>query len=367
MDNKSRSFRFNMILLFGFSTLCSGTITYLIYKFLQFYYHTTKYEDPLTKYRYMIKEIGDVNFFLLLFIPLSFSFFFLFTKRYSRYFQEISRGIHQLANGEFSNPIVIRSGDEFERIARDIRQASEKLQQATERGDYAENSKEQLVLNLAHDLRTPLTSVLGYLDYILRGDGLTEEQIKHYTGIAYAKSRRLEKLIDELFEIARMNYGKPTIDKQWIDLSELLVQLNEEVHPALEKNNLATRLHVTPHVTIRGDGEQLMRVFENLLTNAIRYGKDGKYVDIHCRLDGETAAVQVINHGHCIPAEQLPFIFDMFYTGDKARTERKDGTGIGLFIAKNIVEQHKGTITAQSDGIRTVFEVRFPIDAAVSE
>jgi len=364
MVNRSRSFRFNMILLFGLSTLCSGTITYIIYKFLQFYYHTTKMEDPLTKYRNMIRDIGDVNFFLLLFIPLSFYFFYLFTKRYSHYFREISRGIHQLANGEFNNHISIQSNDEFEQIARDIRQASEKLQQAMERGDYAENSKEQLVLNLAHDLRTPLTSVLGYLDYILRGDGLTDDQVKHYTSIAYTKSRRLEKLIDELFEITRMNYGKLTMDKQSIDLSELLVQLNEEVYPALESNNLATRLHVTPHVTIQGDGEQLMRVFENLLTNAIRYGKEGQYVDIHCRVEGEVAVVQVMNYGHCIPAEQLPFIFDMFYTGDKARTERKDGTGIGLFIAKNIVEQHRGTITAQSDAIRTVFEVRFPQIAA---
>lgn len=363
MDNLTRSFRFNMILLFGLSTLCSGTITYVIYKFLQFYYHSTNFEDPLTRYRLLIKEIGDVNFFLLIFIPLSLAFFFLFTKRYSYYFQEISRGIRQLANGEFSKPVDIRSGDEFEWIARDIQQAGHKLQQATERGDYAENSKEQLVLNLAHDLRTPLTSVLGYLDYVIRGDGLSEEQIKHYTGIAYAKSRRLEKLIDELFEITRMNYGKLTLDKQWIDISELLVQLNEEIHPALEKNGLVTRLFVTPHVMIRGDGEQLMRVFENLLTNTIRYGKDGKYVDLHCGSDGETATVQVINYGHCIPAEQLPYIFDMFYTGDKARTERKDGNGIGLFIAKNIVEQHGGTITAQSDNIRTVFEVRLPISS----
>lgn len=358
MGNLTRSFRFNMILLFGFSTLCSGTVTYIIYKILQFYYHTTKYEGPLTPLRYWIREIGDVNFFLLLFIPLSFYFFYLFTKRYSYYFSEISRGIRHLANGEFHPRIDIQSHDEFEDIARDIHLAGEKLQQALERGDYAENSKEQLVLNLAHDLRTPLTSVLGYLDYIVRGEGLTEEQIKHYTGIAYAKSQRLERLIDELFEIARMNYGKLKLDMQPIDLGELLVQLNEEVYPALEKSNLATRLYVTPHVTIQGDGELLVRVFENLLTNAIRYGEDGKYVDIHCTADEGAAVVQVINYGHVIPEDELPFIFDMFYTGDKARTERKDGTGIGLFIAKNIVEQHGGALTARSDSVRTVFEVR---------
>ncbi|WP_010268266.1 sensor histidine kinase [Paenibacillus senegalensis] len=360
MANKIRSFRFKMIQLFALSTLCSGAITFLIFKVFQLYYHTTKYEDPTTKIRYFMREIGDLNFFLIIFIPLSFYFFFLLTKRYSLYFHEISRGINQLANGDFNSKINIRSNDEFENIARDINLASEKLKQALERGDFAENSKEQLVLNLAHDLRTPLTSVLGYLDFILQDDNLTNEQVKHYTGIAFSKSQRLEKLIDELFEIARMNYGQLKMNKQPIDLSELLIQLNEELYPALERSNLTTRLHVTPHVTIWGDGELLARVFENLLTNAIRYGKDGQYIDIHCTVEAENAAVQVINYGHSIPPEELPYIFDMFYTVDKARTGREGSSGIGLFIAKNIVEQHQGTISAQSDPVRTLFEVRLP-------
>ncbi|UUZ82083.1 HAMP domain-containing histidine kinase [Paenibacillus sp. P26] len=128
----------------------------------------------------------------------------------------------------------------------------------------------------------------------------------------------------------------------------------------MEKNNLTTRLNVTPHVTIWGDGELLARVFENLLTNAIRYGKDGQYIDIDCHPDAEDAVVRVINYGNYIPPEESPYIFDMFYTGDKARTQREESSGIGLFIAKNIVEQHQGTITAQSDRIHTLFEVRIP-------
>ena len=122
-------------------------------------------------------------------------------------------------------------------IAEDINMASEKLQKAVERGDFAENSKDQLVLNLAHDLRTPLTSVIGYLDFILEDDQLSQEQMIHYTTIAFTKSQRLEKLIDELFEITRMNYGMMTIEKKPIDLSELLIQLNEEFYPVFEKNN----------------------------------------------------------------------------------------------------------------------------------
>ncbi|SFE71223.1 Signal transduction histidine kinase [Paenibacillus algorifonticola] len=360
MAKMIRSFRFKMIQLFGLSMFFSAAITFMLYKALQIYYYTTKFESPSTKIRYFIRDIGDVNFFLLFFIPLSILFFFLFTKRYAAYFNEISSGINQLANGNFNSRISIPSNDEFGDVARDINLASEKLQQALERGDFAENSKEQLVLNLAHDLRTPLTSVLGYLDFILQDDQLTAEQIKHYTSIAYTKSQRLEKLIDELFEITRMNYGKLTIEKKPIDLSELLIQLTEELYPVFEKNKLETRLNVTPHMTIWGDGELLARVFENLLTNAIRYGNDGQYIDINCNFDAENVVIQVVNYGDHIPPEELPHIFDMFFTGDQARTHREGSTGLGLSIAKNIVEQHQGTISAQSSLIRTLFEVRFP-------
>lgn len=362
MAKMTRSFRFKMISLLVLSMFCSGAITYILYKLLQQYYHSeVRVEDPLAQVRRMINSIGDLNFFLIVFIPLAILFFFIFTKPYARYFREISEQIHLLANGDFTGRIHISSNDEFEDIAEDINLASEKLQKAVERGDFAENSKDQLVLNLAHDLRTPLTSVLGYLDLILKDGGLTAEQIKHYTSIAFTKSQRLEKLIDKLFEITRMNYGMLTIVKEPLDLSELLHQLNEELYPAFENNGLTARLHASPGLEIQGDGELLARVFENLLTNAIRYGQDGQFVDIHCTRDGETAVIQVINYGDCVPPEELPYLFDMFYTGDRARTHHEGSTGLGLFIAKNIVEQHHGSITVQSSIIRTLFEVKLPI------
>ncbi|OPH53472.1 vancomycin resistance histidine kinase VanS [Paenibacillus ferrarius] len=360
MVNMMRSFRSKMIALLGLSMLLSGGVTFIIYKVLQLYYAGVRLENPLAKVRQVINNIGDFNFFMIVFIPLAILFFFFLTKPYAAYFNEISRGIHRLANGDFQSRVQISSNDEFKDIAEDINMASEKLQKAVERGDFAESSKDQLVLNLAHDLRTPLTSVLGYLDFILQDDQLTKEQVKHYTTIAFTKSRRLEKLIDELFEITRMNYGMLTIDKKPIDLSELLIQLNEELYPVFENNHLIARLHITPLMTIWGDGELLARVFENLLTNANRYGKDGQFVEINGHLDAGDVVVQVINYGNCIPEEELPHLFDMFYTGDQARTHQGGSTGLGLFIAKNIVEQHNGTISVQSSVIRTLFEVRLP-------
>ncbi len=341
--------------------LLSGTFTFILYRVLKLYYSGVRREDPVAKLRHFVNTIGDLNFFLMVFVPLSILCFFFLTKRYATYFNEISTGIHRLANGDFHSRIHIDANDEFKDIAEDINMASEKLRQAVERGDFAENSKDQLVLNLAHDLRTPLTSVIGYLDFILQDEQLSREQMIHYTTIAFNKSRRLEKLIDELFEITRMKYGMLSIEKKQIDLSELLIQLNEELYPVFEKSKLISRLDVTPYLEISADGELLARVFENLLTNANRYGKDGQFVDINGHRDGEEVVVQVINYGNCIPPDELPHLFDMFYTGDQARTHQGGSTGLGLFIAKNIVEQHKGTITVQSNVIRTLFEVRLPL------
>ncbi|WP_260288072.1 HAMP domain-containing sensor histidine kinase [Peribacillus aracenensis] len=355
------SFRSKIIVLFGLSMLLGGIITYLIFKGLQLYYHTrVRWGDPLAQLREFIDSIGDFNFFFVLFISLSILFFYLLTKPYSTYFKEISSGIHYLARGNFKHRVYIQSNDEFGDIAQAINLASEKLEEAIQRGDFSENSKEQLVVNLAHDLRTPLTSVLGYLDLILKDEKLTKEQVRHFLTIAFTKSQRLERLIDELFEITRMNYGMLPVEKRQINLSDLLLQLKEELYPVFEKNDLIARMNILPHLPILGDGEMLARVFENLLTNANRYGYDGQFVDINGFVDAGEVVVQVINYGDSIPPNELPYLFDMFYTGDKARTHQEDSTGLGLFIAKNIVEQHNGTITAESSLIHTVFEVRLP-------
>ncbi len=368
MADIMRSFRARMLALFAASMGIAGAITFLMYKALQQYYRSrVKLEDPLADVRDFVKEIGDLNFFLLLFVPLSVLFFFLLTKRYADYFRDISVGIRRLASGDFQHRVVIASGDEFGAIARDLNQAGETLQEAMKRGDFAESSKDRLVLNLAHDLRTPLTSVIGYLDFIVQDRGLTAERVEQYAAIALNKSRRLERLIDELFEIAGMNYATKSADRQAIDLGELLIQVIELLYPAMEKHDLTAKTTLAPGLTIEGDGAQLARVFENVLTNAVRYGKDGRFVEVIGAVEGEHATVQVVNYGDPIPEADLPYVFDMFYTGDRARTHRDGGTGLGLYIAKQIVERHRGTIAVRSDALRTAFEVRLPLAPAASE
>lgn len=360
-----RGFRSKMILLLGLSMLCSGTITYGLYRLLQFFYKDVRREDFLAQVRRIMFQIGDIYCFLIIFIPLVILFFFWFSKPYSDYFKQISTGIRALADGDFNHRVYIKSGDEFAVIAEDLNLAGLRLEEAVSRGDFAESSKDQLVVNLAHDLRTPLTSVLGYLDLVIKDKKLTEEQVQHFISIAYTKSQHLERLIEGLFEITRMNYGKLTIKQEQVNLSELLYQLHEELYPVLEKHHLTARLEVAPQLLTLGDGELLARVFENLLTNACRYGSDGIYVDINGRLkDERSIAIQVINYGSSIKQEDIPHIFDMYFRGDRVRSSQGGGTGLGLFIAKNIVEQHGGTIAVTSDAISTCFEVILPLGIA---
>ncbi len=350
-----------MVWLVGISMLFAGLITFLFFLGLRFYYRNYVVAgDPLADVRNVIREVGDFNFFLLLFIPLSIMFFFLLTKRYSLYFKEISYGIHELANGNFSHHVQINTKDEFHKIATDINAATKKLQQAVERGDFAESSKDQLIVNLAHDLRTPLTSVLGYLDLVLKNEHLTDVQKRHYLSIALKKSQRLEGLINELFDITKMNYGMLQLNKTKINLGGLIQQLNEEFYPMFEKHHVQTRLDIQPDLIMTADGEKLARVFENLFTNAVRYGTDGKYIDVVAFKEERNIVVQVTNYGDRIPEDVLPHIFEMFFKQDPSRVHKAGSTGLGLFIAKNIVEQHGGSISVDSTVIRTVFEVRLP-------
>lgn len=356
------SFRTKMLGAFALSMLISAGITYFIYLMMRQYYRNNVYlGDPLAGIRKWIGLIGDLNVFLILFIPLSIIIFYMLTKPYVRHFHKISQGIHHLANSDFSRKVELHTNDELQLIAEDINRAAEKLQEALRRGDFAERSKDQLVMNLAHDLRTPLTSVIGYLDYILQHDELEQEKTKHYTTIAYTKSKRLESLIEQLFEITRMNYGQLSLNVTVIDLTELLSQLVEELYPLLEKYNLSGRLDMPDKLFVEADGELLARVFENLLSNAARYGGDGQFVDISAAVHEGEAAITVRNYGTIIEEHELQHIFDIFYRGDQARLQQNESTGLGLFIAKNIVEQHGGHISVSSDVTSTSFTVTLPL------
>ncbi len=229
-----------------------------------------------------------------------------------------------------------------------------------EQEQEAQQAKNDLITNVSHDLRTPLTSILGYLSYIHEDRYRDEVELRHYTELVYGKAQRLHKLIDDLFDYTRLESTEFHIKEDMLDMVELLRQLvSEYERSAAEKEVRIVEMYAVDNLKVKGDGMQIMRLFENLFSNALRYGASGKKIDISAKKEAGMAIIEVSNYGTEIPASDLPQLFERFYKVDKNRTTV--GTGLGLAIAKSIVERHGGYVFATSRKGKTTFTVKLPI------
>lgn len=281
------------------------------------------------------------------------------TEQLNVYLEEIRNGLREIAKGNFDTDIPVQSGSQLGEVAESINQMSRQLHQSILEERNAEKTKNDLITGVSHDLRTPLTSILGFLEVIEEDRYQDEVELRYYVNIAYEKAQNLKKLIDDLFEYTRINNGLP-LDIQKIDMAQFIRQLIEEFVPALEKSGMECKLAAEEGLIIRADGAQLVRAYENLITNAIRYGDSGKRIDIAVRSDGNQVSVSFTNYGDPIPERDLPFIFDRFYRVETSRSKQTGGTGLGLAITKSIVEIQGGEIRVRSDRQRTTFDTRFP-------
>ena len=292
--------------------------------------------------------------------------FWLLQLKSTRYIEELSRQMSELADGNLDSKVAVRGNDEFSQMAEDLNNLGDSLKRLLEAEREAEKSKNDLITNIAHDLRTPLTSIIGYLELLSgkKAEMLSEEQRNKYLKIAYTKSRRLEQLINDLFDFTKLSYGKMTMKVGYVDIVKLLEQLLEESYPEFAKKGLSYELRTNvPSLEITADGGLIARLFDNLISNAIKYGADGKKVIVRINAEpkGDAVEVKVINYGFTIDDKDLPLIFDKFYRADKARSTQTGGTGLGLAIARDIVDIHGGTINVRSDLNGTVFTVRLKI------
>lgn len=281
------------------------------------------------------------------------------TEQLNVYLEEIRNGLREIAKGNFDTDIPVQSGSQLGEVAESINQMSRQLHQSILEERNAEKTKNDLITGVSHDLRTPLTSILGFLEVIEEDRYQDEVELRYYVNIAYEKAQNLKKLIDDLFEYTRINNGLP-LDIQKIDMAQFIRQLIEEFVPALEKSGMECKLAAEEGLIIRADGAQLVRAYENLITNAIRYGDSGKRIDIAVRSDGNQVSISFTNYGDPIPERDLPFIFDRFYRVETSRSKQTGGTGLGLAITKSIVEIQGGEIRVRSDQQRTTFETLFP-------
>lgn len=254
---------------------------------------------------------------------------------------------------ELTTPRALRS------IGSELSAVRERLALQQEEQRQAQRRKQDLIAFLAHDLKTPLTSVLGYLELLRDEPGLSEEQRSKYTGIALAKAKRLEELVGEFFDINTMDLT--LTQRTPVQVSFLLEQLADEFYPLFAAKDLSCVPDIEPHLVVEGDGDRLARVFDNVLRNAVSYSTPGSPVGLTAKREGKQAVVTIANQGLEIPEGELSNIFEKFYRLDAARSTRTGGAGLGLAIAREIVELHGGTIRAESTGSRTAFVISLPL------
>ncbi len=219
------------------------------------------------------------------------------------------------------------------------------------------SKKNDLIAYLAHDLKTPLTSVVGYLSLLEEAPDMPAEQKAKYARIALKKALRLESLINEFFEITRYNLRQMVLEKEHIDLSYMLNQMADEFYPMLHSHGNTVTVTASESLTVTADPDKLARVFNNILKNAIAYSYRDTPIEITATVTEHSVLIAFTNSGETIPKQKLESIFEKFYRLDHARSSDTGGAGLGLAIAKEIILQHGGSITATSNDQATTFTV----------
>ena len=315
--------------------------------------------DPLNPVYQFLNWVRDYFFFVCVLVVLAgwVAISYYFIARPVGQLEELTAAAGRLAEpGE--EPIHLSAGlGDVEVQLNDARETALRNARAAKE---AEQRKNDLVVYLAHDLKTPLTSVIGYLTLLRDEPQLSPELRGRYTGIALDKAERLEDLINEFFDITRFNLTHLELEKQPTDLTRMLQQVVSEFGPMLAEADLTCRLDLPEKLLCPCDGEKLSRVFDNLLRNASHYSLPGTEVRITGGRDGDTITLTFVNAGKTIPQEKLDRIFDQFFRLDSARASRTGGAGLGLSIAKEIVELHGGTIRAESAADTVTFTVTLP-------
>ncbi len=282
-----------------------------------------------------------------------------FMERPLRYLDEVVAASEELASPK-EEPIVLPGP--MKNVQDELNLVREQALRSQMLAREAEQRKNDLIVYLAHDLKTPLTSVIGYLSLLKEEPDIPAKTRAKYTGIALDKAQRLEDLINEFFDITRFNLTTLILEPERTSLSRMLEQIASEFLPVLSEKELGWDLHIEPGVEMVCDPDKLERVFDNLVRNAVNYSYRRSKIYLSMKRCGEEAEICIINVGKTIPKEKLEHIFEQFFRLDSSRSSETGGAGLGLAIAKEIVELHRGTIEASSERESITFLVRLPLD-----
>lgn len=302
----------------------------------------------------LVTVIATICFFII--------YFLLFIKRIVKDMTYISDRIIDIADGKSDEKIIIERQDEIGEIAGRINEMTEQINQLITSERDALQSNKDLIACVAHDLRTPITSVKGYLDLALDTKHYDLEQRQKYVRIAQTKANRLEYLIHDLFNYTKLTSGEITLHRSKIDLVQLVEQMVEEFYPLFQEEELeCTTKYNISYLEMNMDGELIARAVQNLLSNAIKYGKDGKHVYVELECLEQEVQIRVTNYGLVIPEESIKHLFDKFYRVERSRNVKTGGTGLGLNIAQEIVHLHGGRIQVTSGASGTCITIALPL------
>ncbi|PFJ67100.1 two-component sensor histidine kinase [Bacillus cereus] len=313
------------------------------------------------------EEFGMFEFNLALLFLFAFAIFkfiiifLILVRKKIVYLKLISDNVNDIANGKLGLTIGIKGKDELTQLAQNINYMSKELENTFEQERRLERTKNELITNVSHDLRTPLTSIIGYIDLLKRGQYNSKTQLQEYLETTYSKSQRLKYLIDELFEYTRLSSIDAKLNFNEVDLSGLLEQIVGEYIPIFEKESLIVQKSITEEtIPIFMDVEKMVRVYENLFMNAIKYSMRPSELSVCLELIGNKAILKVSNKVEKPPVSDPNKLFERFFRGDKAR-KIDQGNGLGLAISKRIVELHHGNIHAEYKEGWISFIVEHPI------
>lgn len=291
--------------------------------------------------------------FFILFIAI----FYLTLNGLTKYIDQIGAGVENILSDSTEPIHLIR---ELQPLEVHMNSIKRKLRQREEEAAESEQKKNDLLMYLAHDLKTPLTSIIAYLSILDESENMPPEERKKCTHISLEKAVRLKELMDEFFEITRFSLEDMVLEQNPVNVSMMLEQIADEVYAVLAEKGLRCEVDIHEDLTVTGDADKLARVFDNLLRNAINYSYPDTCIRISAWSQQQWVYIDFVNQGPAIPEKQLTMIFEKFIRMDSARSSETGGAGLGLAIAKQIVTAHGGEIHAEncSEGIR--FEVKLP-------
>lgn len=278
--------------------------------------------------------------------------------RIARMMEQITGAVSDLANHRVSYislPVQLRG------VENQLNHILGQMQRNKLAAEEAEQRKNDMIIYMAHDLKTPLTSVIGYLTLLKEEEEIGDKTREKYLGIALKKAERLEDLINEFFEVTKYNFTHLSMELSDINLSLMLTQMLYEFQPMFAEKGLICRTEIETNRMFRCDVEKMERVFDNLFKNAMNYCYENTEIFISLIADGNNIVISVQNSGKTIPKEKLGHLFEQFFRMDSSRNSGTGGSGLGLAIAKEIITMHHGTITCESENERIVFTIVLPI------